>query len=57
MGIGAGLHMYAVIVKKSSRSLSDLLMGSCNITAQRDKPYKMTTISLLRYLQQFHLAS
>jgi len=30
MGVGAGLYMYDVIVK-SSRSLSHLLMSSCNL--------------------------
>jgi len=29
MGVGAGLYMYDVVVK-SSRSLSHLLMSSCN---------------------------
>jgi len=29
MGVGAGLYMYVVVVK-SSRSLSHLLMSSCN---------------------------
>ena len=29
MGVGAGLYMYDVVVKKSSRSLSHLLMSSC----------------------------
>jgi len=29
MVVGAGLYMYDVVVKKSSRSLSHLLMSSC----------------------------
>jgi len=29
MRIGAGIYMYGVVVKKSSRSLSHLLMSSC----------------------------
>jgi len=29
MGVGAGLYMYDVVVEKSSRSLSHLLMSSC----------------------------
>jgi len=32
MGVGAGLYMCDV-VKKSSRSLSHLLMSSCSITS------------------------
>jgi len=32
MGVGAGLYMYVIVVK-TSRSLSRLLMSSCNITA------------------------
>jgi len=34
MGVGAGLNMYDVIVvrRKSSRSLSHLLMSSCNVS-------------------------
>jgi len=30
MGVGAGMYMYDVVVK-SSRSLSHLLMSSCNL--------------------------
>jgi len=29
MGVGGGLYMHDVVVKKSSRSLSHLLMSSC----------------------------
>jgi len=30
MGVGDGIYMYIVVVKKSSRSLSHLLVSSCN---------------------------
>ena len=37
MGVGAGLYMYVVVVYKSSRSLSHILMSSCtNGRAQKD---------------------
>jgi len=29
MGVGAGMYMYDVVVKKTSRSLFHLLMSSC----------------------------
>ena len=31
MGVGAGLYMYDVVVKTRSRSLSHLLMSSCQL--------------------------
>jgi len=36
MGVGAGLYMYVVVVK-SSRSLSHLLMSSCSLCNKVDE--------------------
>jgi len=38
MGVGAGLYMYVVVVHKSSRSLSHLLMSSCFSYGTEENP-------------------
>jgi len=53
MGVGASLHMYVVVVK-SSRSLSHLLMSSCFTVTVLSSPITLVLCAGLRLTSYYY---